>query len=97
MKERVMNEQILLILASFLVGGILIWSIMKKRINQVNEVLSDKQVVINELANYAEKISNEVDGVVIKKSTKKAKTAGKKETKKVDVKPKTKKKTKTIN
>jgi hypothetical protein len=84
-----------LIIGLVLVGGVfLTWYFMNRRVKNINEQLSDKQVVINELANYAEKISHETDNVVVKKPVKKAKTGTKKSTKKVDTKTKPKPKTK---
>lgn len=72
----------------------LTWYLMDRRVKNINEQLSDKQVVINELAHYAEKISNETDSVVVKKPLKKVAnkktkptTKPKKETKKVEEKP----------
>ena len=58
---------------------------MRKKINHVNEMLSDKKAVINELAEYAQKIEKTQEDVVVKKSSKK------KPTKKTTDKPKTKK------
>lgn len=85
-----MNESILLILGSFLVGAAIIWFFMRKKINHVNEMLSDKKAVINELAEYAQKIEKTQEDVVVKKSSKK------KPTKKTTDKPKPKK-TKKVN
>ena len=79
-----MNESILLILSSFLIGAAIIWFFMRKKINHVNEILSDKKVVINELAEYAQKIEKTQEDAVVKKSSKN------KPTKKTTDKPKTK-------
>jgi len=72
---------------------------MNRRVKNINEQLSDKQVVINELATYAEKISHEQENVVIKKTKPKTvktkETKATKQTKKVEKKPKNTKKTKT--
>ena len=69
-----MNESILLILSSFLIGAAIIWFFMRKKINHVNEILSDKKVVINELAEYAQKIEKTQEDVVVKKSSKNKQT-----------------------
>jgi GTPase involved in cell partitioning and DNA repair len=86
----------LLIVGLTIFGGIgLTWYLMNRRVKNINEQLSDKQVVINELATYAEKIANEQESVVVKKTTKKTKPTVKKQNKKVDDKSKTKTKRKT--
>lgn len=80
----------LVIVGLAIIGGIVLtWYLMNRRVKNINEQLSDKQVVINELATYAEKIANEQESVVVKK------TKPKKQTKKVEPKQKKTKKTKT--
>lgn len=83
-----MSETII-IFSFVLVGSVaLCWFIMNKKIKETKDQLTDKQVVIKELANYAEKITQESDNVIVKKTkkpvTKKPATNAKKETKKVE-------------
>lgn len=83
-----MSETII-IFSFVLVGSVaLCWFIMNKKIKETKDQLTDKQVVIKELANYAEKITQESDNVIVKKTkkpvTKKPATTSKKETKKVE-------------
>lgn len=93
-----MFESLLFILLAVLGCVVLTWYFMNKKVKGINEQLSDKQVVINELVNYAEKIAHEQESVLIKKSTKNTKSTPKPKketkTKKVEEKPKTGKKTK---
>ena len=79
-----MYETLLLILLISVGVTILTWYLMNNKVKIVSEQLSDKQVVINELANYAEKIEKTQEDAVVKKSSKN------KPTKKTTDKPKTK-------
>lgn len=85
-----MFESLVFILLTVVGCVVLTWYLMNRKVKDINEQLSDKQVVINELAHYAEKISHDTEGVVIKKPVKKqTKTTSKskKESKKIQEKP----------
>jgi GTPase involved in cell partitioning and DNA repair len=94
-----MTESLVFVLLTLVGGVVLTWYLMNRRVKNIHEQLSDKQVVINELATYAEKISNEQETVIVKKTNpktvKKKETSKKKVSKPVEKKPKKTKKTKT--
>jgi len=80
-----MFESLVFILLTVVGFVALTWYLMNRKVKDIHEQLSDKQVVINELANYAEKITHETDSVVVKKpikNKKKVTTKPKKESKK---------------
>lgn len=82
-----MFENLLFILLTVVGCVILTWYLTNRRVKNIKEQLSDKQVVINELANYAEKITHETDSVTVKKPTKKSVKKVTSKTKKVEEKP----------
>lgn len=68
--------------------GVITFFNYKKSVKTLNETIDDKKVIINELVEYAEKITDTQESVKVKKPTKKAKAVKvTKPTKKVEVKP----------
>ena len=85
-----MFENLVFILLAVVGSVALTWYLIYRKFKDINEQLSDKQVVINELVNYAEKISNEPHAVDVKKPVKKranTTSKSKKESKKIEETP----------
>lgn len=92
-----MNESLVFIALAIIGCILLTWYIMNKKVKNISNQLSDKQVVINELANYAEKITSENDNMVVKKSPKKRASKTDKNVVQSGVKPKKEKVVKSKN
>ena len=68
--------------------GVTTFLYYRKSVKSLNETIDDKKVIINELIDYAEKISETKESVKVKKPLKKQKVVKTvKPTKKVEVKP----------
>jgi len=65
-------DETLIIYGLVLIGSVfLCWYFMNKKIKTTNEQLSDKQIVIKELAGYVDTIKNKEESVSISKPVKK--------------------------